>query len=239
MVKVLVILPCFNEEANINKTINELNSVLKSDDKILFDIIVINDCSTDNSISEINKTNTNHIDLPINLGIGGAMQTGYIYAQQNNFDIAIQLDGDGQHNPSFIETIINPILNHEANVVVGSRFVDKVGFQSTSLRRAGIKYFSWLNKKLVGITVLDSTSGFRALDKAAINTVCEYYPEKYPEPESIILYALNNLKIKEVPVEMRARDGGKSSITGYKSLFYMFKVTLGTLFLYIRLKSKK
>ena len=239
MIKILVILPCFNEEANINKTVNELNNVLQSDDKIFYDVIVINDCSTDNSILEINKTNTNHIDLPINLGIGGAMQTGYIYAKANNFDIAIQLDGDGQHNPNFISTIITPILNNEANVVIGSRFVDKVGFQSSSLRRVGIKYFSWLNKKLVGITVLDSTSGFRALDKKAIDKVCEYYPEKYPEPESIILYALSNFKIKEVPVEMRAREGGKSSITGLKSLFYMFKVTLGTLFLYIRLKSNK
>lgn len=239
MTKVLIILPCFNEEANIHKTITELNQVLKSNDEVRYDILVVNDSSTDNSIKEINKTNTNHIDLPINLGIGGAMQTGYLYAKENNFDIAIQLDGDGQHNPSFIPTIITPIINNEANIVIGSRFIDKVGFQSTSLRRVGIKYFSWLNKILVGITVLDSTSGFRALDKKTIREVCEYYPEKYPEPESIILYALRDLKIKEVPVEMRAREGGKSSITGFKSLFYMFKVTLGTLFLYIRLKSKK
>lgn len=239
MVKVLIIIPCFNEQDNIVKTLSELKSTLINDDNVKYDIIVINDCSTDNSIAEINKTGTNHIDLPINLGIGGAMQTGYMYAKENDFDIAIQLDGDGQHDPNFISNIVQPIINGDANIVIGSRFVSKVGFQSTSLRRVGIRYFSWLNNLLVKEKILDSTSGFRALDKEAINGVCNYYPEKYPEPESIIQYALSKFKILEVPVEMRAREGGVSSITGLKSLFYMFKVTLGTLFLYIRLKSTK
>lgn len=239
MIRVLIIIPCYNEAENIAKTVNELKATLTSNDTINYDIVVINDCSTDNSINEINKTKVNHIDLPINLGIGGAMQTGFLYAKENNFDIAIQLDGDGQHLPEYIPTIIDPIINGEANIAIGSRFFSKTGFQSTSLRRVGIKYFSKLNNLLVGVKILDSTSGFRALDKKAINSVCEYYPEKYPEPESIILYSFKGLKIIETPVKMRAREGGKSSITGFKSLFYMFKVTLGTLFLYIRLKSNK
>ncbi len=239
MKKIIIIIPCFNEQVAIVKTIETVQQVLSSMDAVVGEVLVINDCSTDISLQKIRKTDANYINLPINLGIGGAMQTGFKYSQENGFDIAIQLDGDGQHNPKYITNIIQPIINQSANVVIGSRFIDKQGFQSSSLRRTGINYFSWLNKKLVNVKILDSTSGFRALDKKAIKLVCNYYPETYPEPESIILYALNNLKIKEVPVKMRSREGGVSSITGFKTLFYMFKVTIGTLFLYIRLKSNK
>lgn len=236
---ILVIIPCYNEAENIVKTISALQKAIRHITEHSITPLVINDCSTDDSIDKIKSTGVNFIDLPINLGIGGGMQTGYLYAQKHGFDIAIQLDGDGQHDPDYLQHIITPIANNEANVVIGSRYINKTGFQSSSIRRFGIKYFSKLNKLLVGIKVLDATSGFRALDKKAIKEVCLYYPEKYPEPESIILYAMKGLTIKEVPVVMKAREGGKSSITGLKTAFYMFKVTLGTLFLYIRLKSQK
>lgn len=237
--KILIIIPCYNESANIVKTVTELKKSICIIENHSIEILVINDSSTDDSVDKIKSLHIPYIDLPINLGIGGAMQTGFLYARANQYDIAIQLDGDGQHDASYLVNIINPIAKKEANVVIGSRYIDKTGFQSSSMRRFGIKYFSKLNKLLVGITILDSTSGFRALDKKTIEEVCIYYPEKYPEPESIILYTLRGLTIKEVPVKMRAREGGKSSITGLKTAFYMFKVTLGTLFLYIRLKSAK
>lgn len=239
MIKVLIILPCFNEAATIRKTILELKAVITTTTNIVYTILVVNDCSTDNSIVEIEKTNTNFIDLPINLGIGGAMQAGYLYARKNNYDIAVQFDGDGQHDPSYITDLIQPIINKETNVVIGSRFLKKEGFQSSFLRRLGIKYFSWLNNVLVNLKISDSTSGFRAFDSKTIACVCDYYPENYPEPEAIIFFAKKEFKILEVPVQMRARTGGKSSISGWNVAFYMFKVTVASIFLYIRMKLSK
>lgn len=239
MLKVLIVIPCFNEEDSIASTVEEVREKLASNSDVIFEPIVINDASTDRSLSVVQNIGVNHIDLPVNLGIGGAVQSGYLYAQANDFDIAVQLDGDGQHNPSYIKELIQPIISDDADVVIGSRFISKKGFQSTRLRRFGIKYFSWLNDVMVNVKILDTTSGFRAINRNVINTVCEYYPEKYPEPESIILYSFHSYRITEIPVEMRGRSGGKSSITGFKSLFYMFKVTVGILFLYIRLKSKR
>lgn len=239
MTKVLIILPCFNEATTICKTILELKKALPNSKDITYTILVVNDCSTDDSICQIKKATTAYIDLPINLGIGGAMQTGYLYAKQYNYDIALQFDGDGQHDPNYIADLIQPIINKDANVVIGSRFLKNEGFQSSFLRRRGIKYFSWLNNILVNIRISDSTSGFRAFDSEAITCVCDYYPENYPEPESIILFAKKEFKILEVPVQMRARAGGKSSISGWYVFFYMFKVTVASIFLYIRMKLSK
>ena len=166
------------------------------------------------------------------------MQTGFKYALRNGFDIAIQMDGDGQHPPSELEKIILPIYTNEADVSIGSRYINKEGFQSSALRRIGINYFKWFNKLLTGITIYDSTSGYRALNRKALKVVSDYYPDEYPEPEAIILYSINKLRIKEVAVIMRERQGGESSIRAYKTIYYMIKVTLSTLFLYIsRLKS--
>lgn len=239
MTRVLIILPCFNEAETIYNTIIELKATLNLTQTIAYSILAVNDCSTDSSLKEIKKAKVNYIDLPINLGIGGAMQAGYKYAQKNNYDIAVQFDGDGQHHPNYINALIQPIINKKANVVIGSRFLEKVGFQSSFLRRLGIKYFSFLNRKLVKLNVLDATSGFRAFDAKVITAVCAYYPDNYPEPESIILFAFHKFKVVEVPVQMRAREGGKSSINGLSTVFYMYKVTIGSLFLYIRLASKK
>lgn len=239
MIKVLNIVPCYNEAETIYKTLIELKATLLTSQNIVYTILVVNDCSTDDSISEIKKAKVKFIDLSINLGIGGAMQTGYLYAHKNEYDIAIQFDGDGQHDPKFIPELINPIINKEANVVIGSRFMKREGFQSSFLRRLGIKYFSFLNKVLVDLRIFDSTSGFRAFDSKTIACVCDYYPENYPEPESIILFAKKKFRIIEVPVLMRARTGGKSSISGFDAAFYMFKVTIASIFLYIRVKSSK
>jgi len=146
------------------------------------------------------------------------------------------MDGDGQHPPSELEKIILPFLNDNADVVIGSRYIEKEGFQSTFMRRLGINYFKWLNQRLVGVKICDSTSGYRAVNRKALKIVSNYYPDEYPEPESIVLYSMMNLKIIEVPVTMRERQGGESSIRSYKTIYYMFKVTLGTIFLFIRLK---
>lgn len=235
--KIAIIIPCFNEESNVLQLSNEIEKTIFSL-PIEVKPIFINDCSTDNTKLILEKNNLNHINLSVNLGIGGAVQTGFKYALRNGFDIAIQMDGDGQHPPSELEKIILPIYTNEADVSIGSRYINKEGFQSSALRRIGINYFKWFNKLLTGITIYDSTSGYRALNRKALEVVSDYYPDEYPEPEAIILYSINKLKIKEVAVIMRERQGGESSIRAYKTIYYMIKVTLSTLFLYIsRLKS--
>ncbi len=232
---VAIVIPCYNEQDNVLRLYNEIkntNYFLP----ISITSIFINDCSTDNTQSILTENNIPHLNLSVNLGIGGAVQTGFKYAFNNGFDIAVQMDGDGQHPPAELEKILTPIIEKLADVVIGSRYLTKEGFQSSSLRRFGINYFKHLNKLLVGAVIHDSTSGYRALNKKTLEIVNEYYPDEYPEPETIILYSLNNLIIKEVPVLMRERQGGESSIRAYKTVYYMFKVTLGTIFLYIRLK---
>jgi len=233
-IKVAIVIPCYNEGANIAKLLQALKEIKISGVNLL--PLPINDCSKDNTLEEIKKQTSIFLNLPVNLGIGGAVQSGFKYAHKNNFDIAIQLDGDGQHPANEIKNLIEPIINNQADVVIGSRFINKEGFQSTLMRRTGIKYFKNLNKFLLGLTISDSTSGFRALNKKALKIVCDYYPDEYPEPEAIVLYSLNDLTIIEIPVVMNERQGGQSSIRSFSSLYYMIKVSLGILFIYIRLK---
>jgi glycosyltransferase involved in cell wall biosynthesis len=233
--KVAVVIPCYNEEASIEGVIMELRS-LPAHPGFTLTPVVVNDCSKDNTLAVLKKLGCTYLDLPVNLGIGGAVQTGFKYALQNGFDIAIQLDGDGQHPSEQIPQLVASILDGSANIVIGSRFIEKEGFQSTYLRRSGINYFKRLNRLLTGLTITDSTSGFRAIDRKALEIVCNYYPDEYPEPEALILYALNSLTIREIPVVMRERQGGVSSIRSYKSVYYMIKVTLAMLFIYLRLR---
>lgn len=233
--RVAIIIPCYNEEANIFELYQEIKNTVYSP---LFVVspIFINDCSKDNSKDILMLNKIHHINLPVNLGIGGAVQTGFKYALDNDFDIAVQMDGDGQHPPYELEKIILPFIDHQVDVVIGSRYLTNEGFQSSFTRRLGINYFKWLNNFLVGVKVFDSTSGYRAINKKTLAIVSNYYPDEYPEPESIVLFSMMGLKIMEVPVTMRERQGGKSSIRSYKTIYYMFKVTLGTIFLFIRLK---
>jgi len=233
-VKVGIVIPCYNEEESIGKVLLSLKAIRISGVELF--PIPVNDCSKDNTIEEIKKHTTHYLDLPVNLGIGGCVQSGFKFALENRCDIALQLDGDGQHPAEEIEHLIKPLIDKQADVVIGSRFIEKKGFQSTTMRRTGIKYFKALNRMLLGITITDSTSGFRALNKKALELVCEYYPDDYPEPEAIVLYSLNHLTIKEIPVVMHDRAGGKSSIGSLSGVYYMIKVSLGILFIYIRLK---
>jgi glycosyltransferase involved in cell wall biosynthesis len=203
------------------------------------DVLVVNDCSKDKSSEIAHQLNCVVLDLPVNLGIGGAMQCGYKYAHLNNYDIAVQMDGDGQHPPHELVKLITEIEMQESDIVIGSRFIEKQGFQSTFFRRFGIKYFKWLNNLLAKVDVNDSTSGFRAFNKRAISLAVKYYPDEYPEPESIIYFSLYGLKVKEVPVVMKVRQGGVSSISPIKSIYYMWKVSLGIIFIFLKIKFSK
>ena len=222
--KVLVIIPAYNEEESIEKVVDNLVEHFPQ-----YDYVVVNDGSKDRTPEILRERQYSYLNLPGNLGIGGAMQTGYRYAKDNGYDITVQMDGDGQHNPEFIEKIIAPIVSGEADMVIGSRYITKQGFQSTGLRRLGIKIISTTIKLLCGETIHDVTSGFRACNRKMTEVFSEHYAEDYPEPESIVTTLKRGGKVREVPVLMNERQGGVSSITGFKSVNYMVKVELALL----------
>lgn len=223
--KVLIIIPAYNEELNIENTINKLMKY-NNDAKNKVDYIIINDGSTDKTREICEKNNYNVINLIYNLGIGGAVQTGYKYAFANNYDIAIQFDGDGQHDEKYIKNLVEEIKKG-SNFVVGSRFISNLSkFKSSGTRRFGIKVLSLLIKICTGRKICDPTSGFRAADKDVIKLFASHYPMEYPEPESTTMLIKRGLKVGEIPVEMHEREFGKSSIRPLKSVYYMFSVCL-------------
>lgn len=218
--KVLIVIPAYNEEKNLSRLLDKLEKTCPE-----YDAVVVNDCSKDRTLDICRKYRVNTINLPVNLGIGGAVQAGYRYAFYNGYDAAVQLDGDGQHDPAYIRQLVGE-LEKGFNMSIGSRFIDKEGFQSTAVRRAGIKFFSMLIRIFTGMTVTDPTSGFRACDAKAIELFSRDYPGDYPEPESVVNMMRHKLTITEIPVVMAPREEGKSSITRGRSVYYMVKVTL-------------
>ncbi|NLA25192.1 MAG: glycosyltransferase family 2 protein [Bacteroidales bacterium] len=230
MKKLAIIIPAYNEQDSIEKVVNSLNN-LENIGQFVIQPIVVNDCSTDNTAQIIEDLDCVKLNLPCNLGIGGAVQTGLIYARDNDFDYAMQMDGDGQHPANQIHLFIEKAMKKDApDVIIGSRYINKIGFQSSFMRRLGIRFLGFVIKCLTGLKITDSTSGFRMLNKKALNLVAENYPDEYPEPESILLYKKANLKIEEIGVEMKERIGGKSSINELASIYYMIKVSLALLF---------
>ena len=219
--KKLIIIPAYNEAENLPKLISSINNLLPE-----FDYVIINDGSTDNTRKLCEQDGLNVVTLPINSGIGVAVQTGYKYALYNDYDIAIQIDGDGQHDVSYLRAIIAPLEKGEADVVIGSRFIECQGFQSSGARRMGIRLLSTFIWLCTGVKVKDVTSGFRAVNKRFIQVFAEDYSKDYPEPEAIVTTKMYGGRIKEMPVVMKEREAGSSSITLWKSVYYMIKVTL-------------
>lgn len=199
--KTLVIIPAYNEEDCIENTINNLKETVPE-----IDYIIIDDCSKDKTLEICNKNKFNVISLPVNLGIGGAVQTGYCYAKEKGYDIAIQMDADGQHNPIYIKELIKEIENGN-DLVIASRFLKKEGFQSTFLRRTGINFYSKIIKTLTGVKITDTTSGYRAINRKIIEFFANNYPIDYPEPETNAILAKNKYEITEIPVKMEQRRG--------------------------------
>lgn len=235
--KILIVIPCFNEQAAIAEVVRTIQRVTRQQG-FDADVLVVNDCSTDNSVQIIRTLGCLYLDLPVNLGIGGAMHAGYKYAYRNGYDVAVQMDGDGQHPANELPKILTPLLDGKADVVIGSRFLTNEGFQSSLARRLGIRYFRWLNQLLIGQTVHDSTSGFRAFNRKTLVVVDRYYPDEYPEPEAIVQFGLYGLRMLEVPVMMQERQGGVSSINSSRAVYYMAKVSLGILFVFLRLRGR-
>ncbi len=220
----LIIIPAFNEEEAIEGVVANLTPYLDE-----YDYVIINDASRDSTLSILERNNYNHINMPLNLGIGGVVQTGYKYALDNDYDIAIQIDGDGQHDPGFLHDMTAPIEAGECDIVIGSRFIDRKGFQSTWIRRLGIDILNVLIRITTGIKVTDATSGYRAVNRRMIELYSKHYPQDYPEPEAIVVAGRCGAVIRETPVAMRDRLGGVSSINPGRAVYYMIKVTLAIL----------
>ncbi len=222
--KKLVIIPAFNEEGNLEKTIKDIK-----DNAPDFDYVIINDCSTDKTLEMCRRHGFSYLNLPVNLGIGGAVQTGYRYAYYHGYDIAVQFDGDGQHSASHLEDMVTTLIDTESDMVIGSRFIEKEGFQSSGLRRIGIKYFTGLIKLLTGKKITDPTSGMRMVNKKLLEKFTDEYPKDYPEPESVVTILAEKYKVMEIPVVMNEREEGVSSISLKNSVYYMIKVSFAIL----------
>lgn len=219
--KALVIIPAYNEAGNIIKTVEDIKKNAPS-----FDYVIINDCSKDDTMRLCERMKYNVVNMPLNSGIGAAVQCGYIYAKRYGYDFAVQVDGDGQHDASFLEEMLQILKKEKMNMLIGSRFIEKQGFQSSVARRMGIRWFSFLIRLMTKEKVTDPTSGMRMVDRNVINFFAEEYPKDYPEPETAITVLKLGYTIKEIPVRMKMRQEGESSISFKRAVYYMFKVTI-------------
>ena len=231
--KKIVIIPAYNEISNIRTTVQDI-----LDHAPGFDYVIINDCSQDGTMRFCTEQGMNIINLPVNLGIGGAVQTGYLYAWRNGYDVAVQFDGDGQHDASYLGEMADFLQAQQADMVIGSRYIKKEGFQSSGVRQFGIRYFSVLIKLLTGKRVTDPTSGMRMVNRDVMKIYSEDYPVDYPEPESVVTILRMGKRVSESPVIMRERQGGVSSISPRKAVYYMIKVTLAILMECLRKRRK-
>lgn len=236
MDRILAVIPAFNEQETI---VGLLENLLHAKKQLSFDILVINDASTDETGTLARQSGLARvIDLPCNLGVGGAVQTGFIHALKNGYDIVFQFDADGQHRPDEIGNLLDPVRKAEADVVIGSRFLERYnGYQSTWGRRVGIQLLELMTRALIHQSITDCTSGFRSYNRRAIEFLAEHYPVDYPEPEAVILLGKNGFLMKEVFTPMNERQGGRSSITFLRGPYYMVKVMVSMFMVAMRRKS--
>jgi glycosyltransferase involved in cell wall biosynthesis len=218
----VAIVPAFDEEQSVGRVIDELRAFDAE-----LDVVVVDDGSHDGTAAVARARGARVLRLPFNLGIGGAVQTGFRYAFEHDYDIAVRVDGDGQHDPSQLPLILGPVLAGEADIAVGSRFAAAgEGYRSSRSRRAGIRLLAWVVSRIVRRRVTDTTSGFQALNRKAIALFARDYPHDYPEVEATVMVFRHRLRAVEVPVSMRERGGGRSSITALRAVYYMVKVLL-------------
>jgi len=230
MMDTLIIIPAYNEEGNLGKAVQDALQCPAAD------ILIVNDGSTDRTRDTAENLAAENprvasISLPLNSGIGSAMQSGFIYAVRNNYTYAAQFDGDGQHSSRSLTEMLKKTREEKLDLCIGSRFLDlsPENFKSTRLRRFGIAFLARLTSLLVDCKVTDPTSGLRIYGRRAIEIFAQYYPDDYPEPEALLIASRNNLRIKELPAEMYAREAGQSSIHHFRTAYYMSKVTLAIL----------
>ncbi len=228
--KLVAVVPAWNEAGAVGQVVDGIR-----DAGLHVDVVVVDDASTDDTASVAKARGATVLRVPFNVGIGGAVQTGFRYALAEGYDIAVRLDGDGQHDPSEIGKLLGPIERGEANLVIGSRFADGTGsYRPPFARRMGIRVFARLVSMLGGQPVTDTTSGFVALDRLGIELFAAEYPHDYPEVEATLVAVRSGLRLAQVQVEMRERETGSSSITFVRSLYYMVKVMLALLVASVR-----
>jgi glycosyltransferase involved in cell wall biosynthesis len=218
----LAIVPALNEEHSVGRVIDELRAFDPG-----FDIVVVDDGSSDGTSRVAAEKGTRVLRLPFNLGIGGAVQTGFRFAYEHDYDLVVRVDGDGQHDPAQLARVLDPVVRGDADIAVGSRFTSgQAGYRSSRSRRVGIRILAWVVSRIVGQQLTDTTSGFQALNRQGIALFARDYPHDYPEVEAAVMVFRHRLRLLEVPVEMRERGGGRSSITALRSVYYMVKVLL-------------
>jgi glycosyltransferase involved in cell wall biosynthesis len=223
--RMIAVVPAYDEEAAIGAVVREIAAT-----DARFDVVVVDDGSADDTAAVAAAAGATVVQLPYNLGIGAAVQTGFRFALQRGYDVAVRLDGDGQHDPRELRKLLAPLESGEADIVTGSRFADDdPAYRPPLARRVGIVFFARLVSVLTGQRVTDTTSGFQALNRRAIALFAEDYPSDYPEVEATLLVLKHRLRLVEVPVRMREREHGTSSITFFSSVYYMLKVTLALL----------
>jgi glycosyltransferase involved in cell wall biosynthesis len=219
----LVIVPAYNERQSVAKLAKRLHRALPE-----FDILVIDDGSTDDTLRQV-PIETAVVSLPFNMGIGAAMQTGYRYAALHGYDVAVQVDGDGQHRPGEVRRLVEHLIETESDLVVGSRFLGDGRYRQSISRLMGIQILSTLINVFTGFEITDCTSGFRVANRRVIRAFAHWYPDDYPEPEVILLLHRAGFKITEIGVRMRQRRAGMSSIPLMRGLFYVLKVSTALL----------
>jgi glycosyltransferase involved in cell wall biosynthesis len=219
----VAIVPALNEAHTVGRVIAEIRAFDPG-----LDIVVVDDGSVDGTASVATTAGARVLRLPFNIGIGGAVQTGFRFAFENDYDIAVRLDGDGQHDPAQLRAVLEPVLAGQADIAVGSRFASdhRGGYRSSRPRRLGIRLLAWVVSRIAGQRVTDTTSGFQALNRQAIELFARDYPHDYPEVEATVMVFRHRLRLLEVQVQMRERGGGQSSITALRSVYYMIKVLL-------------
>jgi glycosyltransferase involved in cell wall biosynthesis len=217
----IAIVPALNEADSIGGVIDELRAFDPG-----FDVVVVSDGSVDRTAEVAAEHGARVVRLPFNLGIGGAVQTGFRYAWENGYELAVRCDGDGQHDPGELPKVLAPVLAGDADIVVGTRFGSDDGYRSSAARRAGIRLLAAVVSVIARQRVTDTTSGFQALNRKALALFAADYPHDYPEVEGMVMTIKHRLRLKEVPVRMREREHGRSSITALRSIYYMAKVLL-------------
>lgn len=221
--KTLIIIPAHNEEGSLPKLLEEVRHAG-------YDAVVVNDASSDATELLGKVAGFPVLSLPVNLGIGGSVQTGFVYALRNGYDIVVQVDGDGQHDPGQISKVIGPIVAGEADCVIGSRYMPTApdtGYETPFARRIGMYFSMGILHMVTGMLVHDTTSGFRALNRAAFGFFATEYPVDHPEAESLLLLHQAGFRVQEVPVSMRCRSGGQSLFTFFRAMLYPLRVIIG------------
>jgi hypothetical protein len=227
--KILIIIPAYNEETNIRKTIKEIQREANN-----VNILVVNDGSTDNTGSIARQLGVRVLDMPYNMGIGVAVQTGLKIADEYGYDIAIQIDADGQHDPRYIPCLCQALISYPCDLVIGSRYLSQNGYKTSTVRSTGIKFFSYIASVIIGRKITDTTSGYRAMNKSVIRFFSKHYPTDFPDAKAIVMLGINNFTIKEIPVVMRQRQAGKSFLSVQKMVIYPFKNLMAIACVFVR-----